>query len=384
MGTSVFVCRSLANDGSGTPTVVRRLLQQLTVGEAVVIGRPPNRATRLPRDVIGVRQYKLPVPPNGARGHRAWMLGGAIPGVAVGLGVIRRTRATEIVVVFPDEGSLLTGYLLHRITGLPLVAWFCDLYQENRRGWESQLAAWLQPRVFGAASIVLAVNEGMAEFYRDRSTVRVEVLPTALASGVREVSPPGLARTDGRTFVLGYSGTVNDERVESLSLVASLVAEDPTLELRLFTGTGADYLSSHGIEGQRITRRFLAEGELLAALRECDVLLLPLTFDSKGSSRAQLATCFGIKAYEYMLSGRPILIHCPKEFFTARFFVDHECGLVVGSSDREALAHGIQRLRRDPALGARLAASAADAMTQFEGLRVANRFREIVRAVRAS
>jgi len=278
--------------------------------------------------------------------------------------------------MFPDETSLLTGYLLHRWTGLPLLAYFCDLYLEDRRGWEGALAGWLQPRVFRRAARVVAINQGVAEYFRSRYGIEAVCVPACINVPVPpfEPTPPV-----GRPFVVGYSGNVNPTRVSSLRALVQAVGGDPSFEIRYFTPQSLDYLQSEGLWAANARGEFVAdEVDLLGRLASCDVLLLPLTFQVNEVSYEQLATCFGVKVYEYYLSRRPVLLHSPGDYFIARFHRQQDCGLVVDDPSAGAIRAALERLRDDVVLRDRLVKNALGVAQRFAGSRVAATLRNAV------
>jgi glycosyltransferase involved in cell wall biosynthesis len=369
---------AIPQEAGGTSIVVRRLLANLRREEAVLLARAPDKRMSLsdgslPVPVIRVRWFPL-----GVRGERFHALASAVPAVIQGVAAARRYGCGAILSVFPNEGSLLTGYWLHRVTGLPLLAYFCDLYLEDRRGtgWEARLARWLQPRVFKAASRILAVNQGMADFYRARHGLDALVVPTCINEPLPGFEPPP---APGSPFRIAYSGNVNDTRVDSLRALVKAIGADAGISLSYFTSQSPGYLKSLGVWPEHATAEFVPdETALVRRLKECDALFLPLTFETVGHSREQMSTCFGIKAYEYFLAQRPILVHCPGDYFLARFFRDGGCGLVVDDPSPGALANGLARLRQDEALRSELVRRGLEAARQFEGGRVVGVLREEV------
>jgi len=362
---------AIPQEAGGTSIVVRRLLANLRRNEAVLLARAPNRRMALSDETLPVPAIRVRWFPVGLRGERFSALIGAAPALIQGVAAARRYGCGAILSVFPNEGSLLTGYWLHRVTGLPLLAYFCDLYQEDRNGsgWEARLARWLQPKVFKAAARVIAVNQGMADFYRARYNIDALVLPTSINEPLPAWDPPP---APGRPFRIAYSGNVNDTRIDSLRALVKAIGADAGITLSYFTSQSPEYLKSLGVWPEHATAEFVPdETVLVRRLKECDALFLPLTFETVGHSREQMSTCFGIKAYEYFLAQRPILVHCPGDYFLARFFRDGGCGLVVDDPSPGALAIGLDRLRQDEALRSLLVRRGLEAARQFEGGRVA-------------
>ena len=101
------------------------------------------------------------------------------------------------------------------------------------------------------------------------------------------------------------------------------------------------------------------------------------------STRDQLATCFGIKSYEYFLAQRPVVVHTPGDYFLARFYRERGCGIVVDDPTPAAVRHALERLRDEPALGRGIAAAGQAAAREFEGPRIADILRAELARLRA-
>jgi len=379
-GPLLVVAQALPSQSSGTSIVLRRLLENLRSDEIILLARNPNPHMRLEPRPLHYPTIIIASLPGGIRGERYWRLASLLPGIFAGMRAVRRYRPGAILAVFPDEVALLTGYALHRLTRLPLLAYFCDLYQEDRGwGWEGALARWLQPRVFRSASRILAVNEGMVSYYRERYGLEAVGLPTCINVPIPEMveMPP-----PGKPFVVGYSGNINSTRLGPLRSVVEAIGHRSDYALRYFTPQKPAFLKQAGLWTSNSSAELVSdEQELVRRLRLCDVLFLPLTFDVSENSRDQLATCFGIKSYEYFLSQRPVLLQCPGDYFIARFYRQWDCGWVIDQPGPEALMAGLERLRSDAALRRRLTGNALLVARQFQGERIAPILRSVLRDV---
>lgn len=356
---------------SGTNVVVRRLLENFSAGEVVLMGRSASRRAALEAKELHYPVVRLLAPPRGLRGERFWRVTSVIPGVLQGWAAVRRLRPAAILAMFPDECSLLVGDVLARLTGIPLLVYFCDLYAEGRLPdtWEARFASWLQRRVFASARTVFAVNQGMVDFYRERYGLRAICLPTCINEPIPGFAPPP---DPGRPFRIAYSGNVNEARVDSLRALVEAVGHDPDYALHYLTPQSRAQLEAFGVWAPNASARFVNdEASLVPALAECDALFLPLTFDCGTLPRDYLATCFGIKSYEYFLARRPILVHTPGDYFLARFYREWRCGLVVDDPAPAALRAGLERIRADRQLRETLVQQGLAAAHSFEGPRVA-------------
>jgi len=194
-----------------------------------------------------------------------------ISGLISGLQLIRKTNPKLIIGIYPDDGSLLLSYLLHKITKVPYFAYFCDLYLENKRGGWKKIAKWLQPRVFRSASRILSVNRGMHAFYLNKYSMDSVLLPAAINSKLPknyEISPLG------KIIIIGYSGNISRDRVQPLLELNKVMLKRDNIELRLFVPHSEDYLKSIGLMNHKITIKYCnTEEKLICELRNCNFFI---------------------------------------------------------------------------------------------------------------
>jgi Glycosyl transferase 4-like domain len=361
-------------------TILRRLLENFSGDEVIVMGRPPHPKFMLKGGLPPYPMVQIPSVSRLIRGQRYWRLLSVATGIFTGMRVIRQYRPRAIVAMYPDDGSLLTGYLLHRWSGLPLLPYFCDLYLEDyRTGWHGRLARWLQPRVFRSARSVMAATGGLQEYFIKRYGLSTLCLPAC----VNEPIPHAVATKNPATpLVIGYSGTINATRVGSLKALLQVIGGDEGYRLRYFTPHTPQEIESAGVWDRNCSAEYIPDGErLVEKLGECDLLFLPLTFEATENSIEQLSTCFATKTYEYFLSGRPVLLHCRSEFAMARFFHLWQCGLVVTTPGPEGLKRAIDHLTSNAEVCAQLTTNALRALVQFEGTLISNQLRKILTEV---
>jgi glycosyltransferase involved in cell wall biosynthesis len=121
----------------------------------------------------------------------------------------------------------------------------------------------------------------------------------------------------------------------------------------------------------------VAPTEVLAHLREADVLVLP-----NPASAISRAFTSPLKLFEYMAAGRPIVA---SDLPSIREVLTHEHNaLLIAPGDPQALTAAIRRLKDDAALGARLAAQARADVAQYTWDRRAERLETLFDEVRGS
>jgi glycosyltransferase involved in cell wall biosynthesis len=373
----LVVSYSIPNRTSGTSVVIRKFMENFQKDEVVLIGRPAKKNDRISNYLFHYPTYTIPTPPVGSRGERLWRFISIIVGICVGIYAIRAHKPKLILAFYRDESSLLTGYLLHKISGLPLYSYFCDLYLENYpKGIYGKLAAWLQPRIFSNSQKVIVLTEAMKDYYQEKYRINAFVLPHCNNQLIQK-NPIDANWTS--PVRIGYLGNINVDRIPSLKILCEAINKNDQYFLTYFSSSSEGYLTQQGLKIPNSEIIFIASDELLLAeLSKCDVLFLPVIISSQHQEReAQTLTGFPTKAIEYFICQKPILVHSKPDYFSARFFIKNHCGLVVDGEAKD-LYEALEQLRRDPELRGRLVDGAFSVLsTYFNGQIIAENFRKL-------
>lgn len=373
----LLLSRSIPPETSGSAIIVGNLAKQFSSREMVVAGeRPFGRPTVVwlpewPQLVHAIAGW-----PPGMRGARWWRALQFPLLVLHCFYLVRKYRCTAIVVVFPHEAFLLAGYLAARWTGAKLFPYFHNTYAENRRGLSGRVARWLQARVLKHAAHVLLMSEGMVRLFRDRyPEVKCSALPHCY-NGVQPVfAPPPEPRSPPR-FVI--SGTISESCQEATMRVCEAIAHVPGAPLTLLSGTPHGLLRRLGLLRPSVRHETVSHDHVVVRLRDADFVVLAHGFRGALSDE-EYDTIFPTRTIEYLICGRPILAHAPRDCYLTRFLREHDCALLVTEPTVPALLDAIEQLRRDAALRARLVRNALGAAQQFRGDRVAAILRDHLR-----
>ncbi|GAP18819.1 glycosyltransferase family protein [Levilinea saccharolytica] len=371
----LVVSYSIPNRASGTPVVIRNFLENFECDEVVLMGRPVLKTERVNNIQFQYPIYKIPVPPVGFRGERLWRFLSVIMGVFTGLYAVRVHNIKALLVFYRDQSSLFTGYILHKLTKLPLHAYFCDIYLENYpKGFDNSLAKWLQPRIFKNASRVFVLTEAMKEYFENQYGLRPVVLPHCIndanitTQNFSMASPP---------LKIGYLGIVNIDRLPSLKVLCEAIGGDDQFEIDYFTPSPTELLKNEGLLVPNSKCRFIPSNEkLMEELSKCDILFLPVMISTKHKERElQGVTGFPTKTLEYLVCQKPILVHSEKHYFVSRFFEEYHCGYCVNGGAGE-IRSALLRLQDNSHLRENLSKNTIAALRYFDGKTIANHFRQ--------
>jgi len=238
--------------------------------------------------------------------------------------LIKALRPAVVVGAFPYYHLLHITRQACRETQTPWVAYLHDTLSEAlSTGRLSDKAARLHDQVFAEASAILVMSAGMERLYQKKYGLTCTVLQHSLPEPV----PASLPENDSAAPPAFWGGGIYEINGHALGRVSEALGQ---LGRSLFLASTASLpvLNSYGITGDHVKRSFYAEREAyLAALRAQGLLVLALDWpDESPVHPEELATIFPTKTPEYLASGRPVLVHCPEDYFLAQFFLQHRCG----------------------------------------------------------
>jgi len=372
---------------SALVVTMRNLLNCLSVDEFIVA------SAYLPRRDVRARAYAA----DGMRVHRvltppvtgiSWRVdevirrmyfGTRLPAIALER-VARRYGCGAVLAVYPDINALTAGRQAAARLGVPFAVYLHDTIAEGTQGLRIHARAQkVQAQVFSPDVLFFAMSEGLSDLLLRKYNLHAVPLPhcyneppvapsapasgseirTALfAGGIYEINRPAVARAAKAAIRAGYRIVCTAQ-------------------------SAAQALIQDGVPGRAVEVKSLpSRAEYLALLGAQSALFVALSWpDESPLHRDELATIFSTKAPEYLGAGRPILVHCPDDYFLAEFFRKHDCGLVVSDRGEEALVSAWTQLRDDPRCVARLTGNARTVLPYFDGQRISATFREHIERV---
>lgn len=367
---------------SALVVTMRNLLKGLRVDEFVVASAYlPRRDVRARADAgDGMRVHRVLTPPVTGISWRVdevirrLYFGTPLPALALER-VARRYGCGAVLAVYPDVYALTAGREAAARLRVPFAVYLHDTIVEGTQGLRIHAQARkAQAQVFSPDVLFFAMSEGLSDLllrkydlsaiplphcYNEppvapRATANGSRVSTALfAGGIYEINRPAVARAARAAVRAGYRIVCTAQ-------------------------SAAEMLIHDGVPGPAVEVKSLpSRAEYLALLAEQTALFVALSWpDESPLHRDELATIFSTKAPEYLGSGRPVLVHCPGDYFLAEFFRKHDCGLVVSDRGEDALVSAWTQLRDEPACVDRLTRNSRAVLPYFDGQRISATFRE--------
>jgi glycosyltransferase involved in cell wall biosynthesis len=304
-----------------------------------------------------IRCQALPLPPKGDRAVREQTLLAANDHLAIAL-----RKAGPFDLIYERYG--LWSYAgmeyaqTHDIPGLLEVNAPLIEEQAQHRGLvHRREAERVADRVFGAATVLLAVSDGVAAYLNHHPAAQDRVL--VVPNGVDpDRFPPDLRPTlsrDPETFVIGFVGTLKPwHGLDTLlDAFAMLQRHAPHVRL-LLVGDGPERAP---LEAEVRERRLDHAVEFTGAVDPAAIPGLLRSIDAAVAPYPALHDFYfsPLKLYEYMAAGVPVVASAIGQIQNA--ITDEVNGLLCPPGDAQALAQALDWLRRDPALRSALGAA---------------------------
>jgi len=278
------------------------------------------------------------------RFHRLWV-GIQTPFVVAGVKrIVQRLGVKVILATHVDMQAVAVARETARALRLPWAVYIHNMIVENYENTRlGPRARKLQAKVFSEVSSVLVMCDGIADLYRERYGLATKTLVHNHPEPVRTELPTRPVLLQGL-----LAGAIYQINARSAKRVLDALT---TLDYQMVITTRQpeEILQRFGIAGPNVKREFYAErADYLVALEQQGVLLIALDWpDESPESNDELTTLIPTRVVEYLASGRPVLVHCPDSYYTARFLHEHKCALVVSERSVDALASAIKRVMAD-------------------------------------
>lgn len=315
------------------------------------------------------RVYRLPLPVPWLKRGRRPLMRAHVPVLRSQVRrVVDEVRPDVLVVLYPELHFVEAVADVAQGARIPWAVYLCDtLEQGHQIGWEARWARRLRPRLLCEASAAFAVTPALAEFTSASWGVRCASVPHAYPEAIPDSPPPDLHSASA--FLGGRFYEVN--RRSTARLVSAFARCG--CRVTLCTPTSQAHLEAHGIPTRGVQVAYVADRPTyLATIRQNGMLAISLDWpDEIDWEDVHLKTAFPTRSVELIASGRAVLVHCPADYYLARFFADRGCGLVVSERSMAAIDQAVRRLLDDADLRASLGAKALEAARFFQSDRVA-------------
>jgi glycosyltransferase involved in cell wall biosynthesis len=278
------------------------------------------------------------------------------------------TRPADVVVASSGPITVgLPGLLARYVRRRPLVFEVRDLWPEGavqlgvlRHPLVIALARFMERRCYRAASRVVALSDGMADWIRTQhGCLNVDVVPNASDNelfGNPKMNGPLPTWTQGKKLVL-YTGTIGlmDDCRQIVQLAERLQARGLNDIAVVLLGDGKERAELEAAAQQAGLKNIhflglVTKKEVASWLRRASCALLAFR------AVPCLDTVSPNKMFDAFAAGIPVVQ--ATQGWIKRLLEREQCGLTAPSGDADALAEAVRRVAQEEGLRAKLAANA--------------------------
>jgi len=263
--------------------------------------------------------------------------------IRYGKKIIAREKI-ELLLGYSDHGlALFSTYFLHKITKRPFFLYFFDLYSGNNFPFPHKILAYfLEPKLFQSAEKIFVMSEALRDYYQKKYKREIIVVHNSIPI---EKPKPEIVINHSQPYKIVFTGAIYWAQAGAIKNLIKVVErlENLNIQFWLYTPYTKKILNSQGIfENKRVIFSTGIPSEMPKIQENADILFVPLAFKTKYP--LVINTSSPGKTYEYLVSGRPILIHAPQSSYIAQYAKKHNFALVVDEENIEKLKEAIVEL----------------------------------------
>ena len=263
-----------------------------------------------------------------------------------------KNKDIKRIMAVSDYGpAMISSYFISKKTGAPLILFLFDLYKGNFFPFPGGIfASIFEPKLFKKAEKIIVTNEGTRDFYIGRYGEKIRdkifiihnsVFPENYIQNETPYNPKP-------PYKIVFTGRIYWPQIGALKNLIEALKGIKEIEVifKIYTTSPKDYLKEIGIEeSEKVEISKGTPQEMPDIQSSADILFLPLSWDTK--SQAIIDTATPGKLTDYLISGRPILIHAPSSSFLVKYAKENDFACVVDEKNIEKLKEEVVKIVSD-------------------------------------
>jgi glycosyltransferase involved in cell wall biosynthesis len=341
----------------GSSILMGNLLSSFPPDQLHLIRGMPGKVLEDAAFRVEVSQTFIELPK--ALGRYAWRLSHALyPFVLAAAYKEHRKRPfTAVMGCWPLACDLEFAYGVHKWLGIPLYVYMHDLWSDlSRSARGKRLTRAFERRYFRAARKVFCITDDATRYYRDAYDVDAQTLLHSVDWRAVSQADAFIEPATDRPPTIVFCGAVFELMNRDSVIRINDAVQSMDLAHMVFCTQTPGPPADLGLHGDRLSLFSASRAGAFRQLQEADVVCAPLAFDSYAP--IEVRTVFPTKMLDYLICGRPILVHAPADSFLATDARKRGWGFVVDQPDVAAVRDGLQRILDDVPLQRQLVAAA--------------------------
>ncbi|MFA5134763.1 MAG: hypothetical protein WC505_03130 [Patescibacteria group bacterium] len=258
-----------------------------------------------------------------------------------GITIVKKNGIEVLIGISGDGLALIAAYVIHKITKKKYILYLFDLYRGNNFSPSIKwLARIVEPTLVRSASKIIVTNSGTKDLYNKRyGNVPIEIIYNAIFS--EKYANLNNDYSPSEPYTIIFTGNIYWAQEQSIVNLIKAIGQINQIKvnLQLYLPKCPDSIKNLVENNERVSISKASPEEIPAIQNKADLLFLPLAWDTKAPEIIQTATPG--KFTDYLIAGRPMLVHAPEYAYVSQYAKKFKLGLVVDHNDISILAQAI-------------------------------------------
>jgi hypothetical protein len=278
---------------------------------------------------------------------------GSIPNlfriIKISKSIIKKNDNIVIMGLSDGEINLISALIVAKITKKPLVIFLFDLYKGNKLNFPFNILANLSEKlIFKSAQKIIVTNHTTKDYYINKYGMidKFSVIYNSVSDqSYKYKEKTGINNKDIIKMV--YTGNIYWPQETALSNLLTLIKKKviKSVKIEIYCPNVPKNLLEKFGNVNTITFSQANQSEMPKIQSEADILFLPFSFDAP--AKDIIKTASPAKLTDYLIAGKPILIHAPNYSFVAKYAKENSFAEVIDKEYPELLILAIKKLTED-------------------------------------
>ncbi|MDZ7846848.1 MAG: glycosyltransferase [Owenweeksia sp.] len=257
--------------------------------------------------------------------------------------LIIANQVTHVLGVYPDFIFLRLAYHASLKTDVKLIPYLHDTIAEGLSHTKYRKSAKvLQEKLFRYCPDIFVMSEGMHRLYLQKYNKQTQVLTHSFPEDISDLQKVNYDRISEAVFWGGAIYGINKNAVFRIIEAA----KNKGMRVNIAASISEARAKRLGLIQDHVNWDSYSREDYLKLLREQKILILALDWPEESAvHRDELSTIFPTKTIEYLAAGRPIIVHCPNNYFLAKYLQENNCAYVVSCRKTEEIEKTIDYIQ---------------------------------------
>jgi len=266
-----------------------------------------------------------------------------------GAKIVKDKKIDLLIGLSNVETNLFSTFILSKKTDKPYVIYLFDLYYGNQLSFPYNiLAKFTEPIIFRNAKHILVTNDATKDYYikKYRNEEKYSIIYNCVSPDVYVLNFPETQKNTAHKTNIVFTGNIYWAQESALNNLLNFASQTKlNLNVTIYCPNPPLNLVDKYKNIDNIKFTSASQSEMPKIQSEADILFLPLSWNTEAPDIIKTASPG--KLTDYLIAGRPILIHAPDYSFIAQYAKENNFAEVVDKEDSNLLENAIQRLTED-------------------------------------